>query len=420
MTSWPLAAWTAGQVGRAPTALRAGAASLRHRLRERRVLVTFTLSVAALNAATLAGNAFAFRFVAPAPMGVWHTLLLASSYLTLTRLGVMNGLGRELPFALGSGDLPRARRLAATALAWNTGASVVVGGAFLAAVPRLEGDPWRTGLVAMAVVSATNLYLHAATALLMPVAVWAAGFSGLCVHAAAQSLVVTAYAHAMRPLRVAPRFETSVARELLATGLPIFAASYLQIVAAGFDRVILLRRADVEAVGYYAPAVAVLAALAVVPGAVATWAYPRMSYALGQGLDAARVGRTALGAAAVSVASAVPLAACGFALAPVVIERLFPHYAPSVPAVRWSLVAGTLWGLAPITTLLSTLKAWRRLGLYIAVLLVARWTFPWVLSSGGDPIVGVAKGNACAAALAGGLALLLARGAMRTRRAVAG
>ena len=53
--------------------------------------------------------------------------------------------------------------------------------------------------------------------------------------------------------------------------------------ATGFDRVILLQRGTVETVGLYAPALAVLAAMAIVPGAVSTWVFPRMSYALGQG-----------------------------------------------------------------------------------------------------------------------------------------
>jgi O-antigen/teichoic acid export membrane protein len=408
---------------------------LRDERRGQRVFVAFTLSVAALHASSLLANAFALRWIDPASMGVWHTLLLAASYLGAVRLGVVNGMGRELPFALGSGDVPRGRRIAATALACNTVSSVVVGAAFLVPLGWSSDGAWRLGLCTMAVVSATNFYfaylqatfrsgsdfarlarvyrLQAALFLLMPVAVHALGFRGLCLHAALQSLLVTAFAHAVRPLRVLPRFEARVARELLVTGLPLFAAGYLQVVAAGFDRVILLHHGGVEAVGYYAPAVAILSALAVVPGAVATYVYPRMSYALGQGRTPAALGRMALTAAAVSVGAALPLAVCGWFVAPPLIESLFPQYAASVPAVRWSLVAGTLWGLAPTATLLSSLKAWRSLALYIGVLLAARWTFPWLLARPYEPLAGVARGNACAAAVAGALSVILVLRAMR-------
>ena len=185
-------------------------------------------------------------------------------------------------------------------------------------------------------------------------------------------------------------------------------AGYLQLVATGFDRVILLHRGGVEAVGYYAPAVAVLGALGVVPGAVATYVYPRMSYALGQG-QRPRTARAhgALAPRRSRSRRGLPVAVAGWIAAPPAIERFFPQYVASVPAVRWSLVAGVLWGFTSLTTLFGSLKAWRSLALYIGVLLAARWTLPWLLSRS-EPLVGVARGNACAAAVVGGLSLLLA------------
>ena len=187
------------------------------------------------------------------------------------------------------------------------------------------------------------------------------------------------------------------------------------MLAAGFDRVILLQRGNVASVGYYAPAVAVLAALGVVPGAVAAYVYPRMSYALGQGRSARALGRMALVAAAASVAAGLPLALVGWFAAPPAIARFFPRYVPSIPAVRWSLVAGVLWSLAPAATFLGSLKAWRSLSLYVGVLLATRWTLPWFLSGRQEPLVGVARGNACAAAIVGVLSLILALRAMRLR-----
>ncbi len=422
------AAWT----GAPSTAARK---TLLQRLRGERVFVTFTLSVAGVNAATLLGNALAFRWIDPVSMGVWHTLLLASSYATVVRGGVINGLGRELPFALGSGDASRAGRIVQTALACNLASSAAVGVAFLVPLAWVTGESWRMGLAAMTVVSVSNLYLtylqatfrsdadfarlarvqqlQAALGFLMPVAVYLLRFPGLCLHAALQSLMVTGFAHGVRRFRVRPRFEPRVAAELFTTGLPLFVAAYLQVLANGFDRVILLHRGGVATVGYYAPAVAVLGALGVVPGAVAVYVYPRMSYALGQGRSARSLGRMALVAAAASVAAGLPIALVGWIAAPPVIEHFFPRYVPSIPAVRWSLVAGVLWSLAPAATLLGSLKAWRSLFLYVGVLLAARWTLPWLLSGVREPLLGVSCGNACAAAIVGALSLVLALRAMR-------
>jgi O-antigen/teichoic acid export membrane protein len=428
-----------------PARLDSGAAvapaprTLRGQLAGRRPLFSFVLSVAAVNAASLLGTALAFRWVDPASMGVWHTLLLASSYLTIVRLGLINGMGRELPFALGQGFSIRARRIAATAFAYNAACSALVGAAFLIGLAVLwsSGPAWRLAVPAMAVFSAASLHLtylqatfrsdndfsrlarihwiQAGLGLLLPLMVYAWGFAGLCAHAALQMAVVTAVAHAWRPLRVRPRFDAGLARELMATGLPIFAASYLQTLAAGFDRVILLHRGGVEAVGYYAPAVAVLAAMAIVPGAIATYLYPRLSYALGQGRDRRALRRMALRAAALSVAVGLPLALAGWVCAPRVISDFFPRYAASIPAVRWSLLSGLVWSLSPAAQLLGSLKAWRWLWLYVGLLVLARGAFPWIGARLHEPLAGVALGNVWAAGFAAVLTLLVVQRATRSR-----
>jgi O-antigen/teichoic acid export membrane protein len=406
-------------------------ATLHRRLSEQRTFVHFVLSVGAVNVASLLGNALAFRWVDPGSMGVWHTLLLASSYATVVRLGLINGMGRELPFALGSGDIVLARRIASTSLGYNAVCSVLAGLGFVMPLLWVQGTAWRVALPAMAVMSASTLYLtylqatfrsdsdfgrlarvqwvQAVIGLLMPFMVYAFGFKGLCVHACLQAVLVTGFAHALRPLRVAPGFEPELARQLLTTGFPLFVAAYLQTVATGFDRVILLGRGGVETVGYYAPAVAVLSAMAIIPGAVSTYIYPRMSYALGQGRTRSTLGRMAIAASAVSFAVGLPLAVAGWFLCPSVIVRFFPRYLASIPAVRWSLLSGLLWSLSPASNLLASLKAWRSLWLYIFVLVGARWGFPWAFARVYEPLEGVARGNVVAAALAAAVTLLLVR-----------
>ncbi len=396
-------------------------------------MVVFVVSLVAVNAASLMANALAFRWIDPASMGVWHTLLLLSSYLTVVRLGLINGMGRELPYAFGSGDVVRAHRIAATSLACNIACSAVVGLTFVVLLGFLwsSGIVWRTALAAMVVVSATNLYLaylqatfrsdsdfarlarvhwvHAGVALTLPVMVYAFGFTGLCLHAAVQAVAVARFAHALRPLRVRPRLDTRLARTLVATGMPLFVASYVQVLAMGFDRVILLHRGGVEMVGYYAPALAVLTAMAALPGAVSTYIYPRMSYALGQGKNDRTLRRMALGAGAASVAVTVPLAVAGWIVAPELIARFFPQYVASIPAVRWSLLAGLAWSFSPASQLLASSKAWRTLWLSIGLGAAARWMFPWLLSSVYEPLVGVALGNAVAAVFAGAVTVVLVR-----------
>jgi O-antigen/teichoic acid export membrane protein len=412
-------------------AVRSRGGELRDSLARGRPFLSFVVSVGAVNLSFLAGNALAFRFVEPASMGVWHTLLLANAYLTVVRLGLVNGMGRELPFALGRGDVPRARRIAATALAFNTASCLMVLLAFAVALVFFwsAGTDWRVALPAMGLVGALNLYLaylqatyrsdrdfarlahlnwvQAGAGLLLPPLVYWLGFAGLCLHAALQALLVTGFAHARRPFPVAGHFEGKLASEMVATGFPLFAASYALTVATGFDRVILLQRGTVETVGLYAPALAVLAAMAIVPGAVSTWVFPRMSYAFGRGETPRKLRNMALAAGGASLAAGLPVAILGWTLAPELIARYFPQYLGSIHAVRYSLISGLLLSLSPATQVLGTLKSWPSLAATIAVTLLARWAFPWVLSGMYPPLDGVAQGNVWAAAVTSALSLAL-------------
>jgi O-antigen/teichoic acid export membrane protein len=149
--------------------------------------------------------------------------------------------------------------------------------------------------------------------------------------------------------------------------------------------------------------------MAIVPGAITSYVYPRMSYALGQGGTRDAVGRMALRGASISMAAGLPLALVGWLAAPAAISQFFPQYVASIPAVRWSLLSGMLWGLSPAAQVLGSLKAWPQLTTYVVLLLVTRWTFPWVLSNAHEPLEGVARGNVMAAVVTGLASLWLVR-----------
>lgn len=404
-------------------------------LGNRKTLARFVFSVAAMNFGTLVGTAIALRWIEPVNMGIWHTLLVASNYLMIVRAGIVNGLGRELPFAIGRQDRARANAIVATASSYNIVCGLVSGAAFLVAIPFFwsAGRPWRVALPAMAVQSACNLYLayltatfrsdrefsrlskvqttQAALSLLLPVSVIAFGFPGLCVHSALQTVITTIQAYRLRPFKVPARFDWPVAKELVLIGLPLFTAGYLQLVSAGFDRIILIARGGIETVGYYAPAIVVISAMTVVPGALATYVYPRMSYALGMGHGRNTLGRMAWRVGAVSLTVQLPICLVGWWAAPYVTRYFVPQYVASVGAVRWSLIAGLVWSFTPVTQALGSLKAFKALAVYVGVLLAARWSLPWLLSGVMSPLEGVALGNVLAGITMAFVSLVLVRGA---------
>jgi len=61
----------------------------------------------------------AFRKIDPYLMGIWTTFSVLETYATFMRLGVINGMNRELPFALGEGNKEKADKLASTTLGYT-------------------------------------------------------------------------------------------------------------------------------------------------------------------------------------------------------------------------------------------------------------------------------------------------------------
>ncbi|MBL0225446.1 MAG: hypothetical protein IPQ16_07675 [Geobacteraceae bacterium] len=66
----------------------------------------------------LSGGFLTARLSDPAVLGLFNGIGLVIGYVPFLQLGVLNGLNRELPYYIGSGDKEHAHALAATAQAW--------------------------------------------------------------------------------------------------------------------------------------------------------------------------------------------------------------------------------------------------------------------------------------------------------------
>jgi len=402
--------------------------------------VWFSGSTLALNAASLIGGMLALRWVDPAAMGVWQTLVLAQSYFLVVRFGVLNGMNRELPYLLGRGERDEALRVAGMAQLHAVVCSGLAALAFGGAVWVCWGwgPDWRWALASMAVLASATSYLgyiqatfrssddfrrlthlqlsQAATTLLLPVFAAEWQFRGFCAHAALQAVVIALFAHRIRPLRVEPSWCGTAAKTLLATGLPLFVSGYLLTAAAGLDRLILLHVAGVEALGYYAPAMAVVGAMSVLPNALAAYLYPKLSFRLGQGHSPEQLWRAAASAMAISALVALPLVALVWAFAPTIVAALLPAYGRGVPAIRAASVTGLAMTTSVCTAVLSTLKAWRRLYAYVAILFGLKIVLPWYGARAADPVAGVAIGSMWASAVGGAVAVYLVHRSRRRAR----
>ena len=390
------------------------------------MFISFTASSFALNTASLVSGAIVLKWIPPIEMGIWQVLVLVQSFIAVIRIGIPNGLNRELPFLLGQGDQEHAYRAVEVAQ-WYTLVCAGIGVfAFVGAIPvlRPSGIEWQLGLVTSCLIVATNFYLtyvfgtfrsssdfasltrlqflQSAIVLAAPVFAYFGGFVGYCIHTGLVAIVMTVCAYLLRPIKVKSRFDAQIFWRLFRTGFPLFVTNYALVLAMSFDRVILLNY-GLEYVGLYAPVSAVLSAMMILPGSIAAYVYPRMAFQFGKTQERKSLWFKLLRAYAVSFVVGLPMVLAGFIALPALVQALLPAYVAAIPAMNLALFNGLLMSTNIGITLFGSVKAWKPLFAYCGVFLSLKWIFPSVLAQGKDVLIGVAAGSLLASAVSAGV-----------------
>jgi O-antigen/teichoic acid export membrane protein len=364
------------------------------------------------------------KTVAPGHLGLWNSMSLATTYSAFLQAGVNNGLNRELPFHLGAGDEPRARRLAGTALAFTAVSCLLAAAAGLAAlfIFRDKGAAFRAAIAVETIAVLCFFYQSYLTVTFRSTTSFKAlakvEFAGVAIGLAAlpliyyfsyygmlwriagTSLIGVAMLHLVRPIHVGLEWDGESLRRLLKTGLPIFALFYIESTFSTFDRVFLLESGGVEQVGFYSLAMMGQQAMMVVPLAIAMYMYPRMTYHWGRDGSRRALWRRAWMTSAVSGAVMLPVAVGAYLALPWFVTTFVPRYGPGVSAARIMLVGSLFSGGAIGTNAMWSMKAWKHMTAYQLGGAALRALGPYAgLSVYSDALVAVALGTAAACVL---------------------
>ena len=350
-----------------------------------RPVSSYTGTVLAAQSLNLVAGLLVMRWLGPAELGVWQSMLTLETYCLVLRLGVINGMNRQLPFLLGKGDRAGALQHAEVTFCFTIGTAGVLLGSFSAAAfcwPGLDAT-WQLSLLTLACFTPFGLYsafneatyrgsrtfatlgwLIFANALLgmsLLVLLPALGYAGQCVR-----LVVIAASHAictawLRPLDVRPKFSIPVLRKLLKMGLPLYFQNYLARASLAVGSLVLLWTGGPKALGYFAPAAAMLAVVGMVPNALQSYLQPQLHYDYGRdGSRRAVVARSKRMATLMMVAS-LPFALLGMACLPWAVCAFLPAYEPSVGAMQLAMLVGVFRIFGVAASVFSTLTAWREM-----------------------------------------------------------
>jgi O-antigen/teichoic acid export membrane protein len=329
----------------------------------------------------LAGGILLGRLVAPSTLGLFAGIGLVVGYASIAQLGIHNGVNRELPFHLGRGDIARAHALAATGQAWALASGGVVSVCLLAvaAWQLVQGDlqqaaGWATNaILVMFSFYGNNGYLsitfrtssefvrlarvnvvEAATSIAGLVLVAAFGFYGLCLRVILAGATSTALLYRWRPVRVGPHWSLGNLRHLFKIGAPIYAVGQVYGLWVGvINSTLVLEFTGTEGLGLYAMVALGIAAMEVVPAALAQVLYPRMAQEYGAGRDTRHLVQISIKPMLATSAGLAVVAAAGWFAVEPAVRFLIPQYVGAVPAMQWALLLPVVSSFQPVVSVFN-------------------------------------------------------------------
>ncbi len=312
---------------------------------------------------TVFGSIIQARFVGPEEMGIFRTFSLVVGYLSFLHLGTIDGLQRQLPYLIGSGNRSRAERAASASLAWTLLASTVCAAAFLglalwealhcrwmgccgwlahAPVVLLSlygmglGTTYRTS-GDFARLSVTNVGQATLGVLLLPVLPWLS-YYGVCLRTSLVAAFHVVLLQRFRPLRMRLRLRFRDLWSVLKIGLPLSLVGY---VATSFwlsvEGSIVLRYFGTEALGLFSVVVMFRFTTCQLVQNVNQFYMPKIAEQFGRSGRTADCLRLATKPMLLAGLATLPMIALGWLLVSPAVSLAIPKYVAAIPAMQWSL-----------------------------------------------------------------------------------
>jgi len=368
-----------------------------------RSFTIFSASGLAVQFSGLIASFLVFRWVDPYYVGIWQALVLIETYSVFLRLGILNGLARELSFLIGKGDHETATAAVSTTLTVtlaNMGVFIILA----AVIPFFLSNFTEDHLfpyLCMVLLTLFSFYysfllctfraktdfdklsriqfLYASLKLLSLVMIWFWGFKGYFAREMIVMIIVTVVIHLYRPIRVLPGFDKKVLKQLFYTGFPIFLASSLIAFFNTSPRLYIIKFGTLEMLGTYAPLLTLIALFASLSDSFSTYFYPRMSTKLGQTGDKTALWRDSKRIHLIIIGVYIPIAIAGYFILPWIMNNFLTRYKESATILQTGVIILVFAGFRFGFTTLSSLKAWKHIVIYVVVMGILFMGVPWIL-----------------------------------------
>lgn len=387
------------------------------RKEESRGSVWFTVSIGLKTFVQMAASLIVIRMVLPEDLGVWKSVVLIQTYISVLQFGVLDGLNRQYAFYHGAGKDDIAMERAHVVFTFILFVSLLSG----LIVLIIAGVSWYSGsnnkiLIALLLFTlqaiATPLWHYYDTlyrsgqmfstlgwiqfgesvfllASVLMVYFW--GWLGMFIRYATifpAGLLLRYYFH---PIKIRVMTNWKILINLSKIGLKVLFSNYLFSLMMVADSTLIAVFLGQEQLGIYSIAITVGGAYLFFPNAVNQIIFSRMAYRIGQSNNAANLRRLAfLPELFNAVILIIPTIILWFTLEPLITWAL-PKYIGGITSAKWMVVTGYIMGL---NSSVKVFQALNRMKEYIFILIGAlglMYVFGWLGIRNAGTIDSVAK-----------------------------
>ncbi len=347
-----------------------------------KVLIKFTSGQIIYNGLRMVSGFIVIRLIAPEIYGLFSGVAVFLGYVMLGHFGVINGLGREIPFQLGRKNIVLINDLAALGL-WLSYAVGIMSSTiftifFISKV--LNGSPEEVAIFGTYTiisffqvmnkaylpvlyrtsdefVKLTRINISLALVdILSIILVWKFGLLGLCIRALILVISEFGLLYSYRPIKVAPSWNYNQLKLLLKTGLPIFIVGQIRPLWTTITRNLIFSLGGPLQFGYYALASMVNGALGIIPNSIGSVMYPRMSIQYGEGKPVDIIIKSVIKPTLLLFVTLLIAAFGIYFLLPVVVPRLLPKYVNGIEVAQWFAFLPVVVSLGLVNNIYNVLK----------------------------------------------------------------
>lgn len=384
-----------------------------------RTPLKFLNSTLFLHGVSLITGFVTYRYVAPEYLGIWATFTTFSTIATFVRLGIPNGMNRQLPFYLGKGDKSKAESYASTTLcysfftmavmsviavafmvSYNFGSKGTLSEAYkwaaLVFFSQTIIEPYSTYLSGTFRTSSnfnklSNIQFYMGIyrlASIVLVALW--GYIGYLIREFIANLLNVGLLYLFRPMpKIHARFSWSIFKDLFNIGFSIFIVSYISSFIDTIPKLFLIHNGTSTDLGLFSPALIILGLIALIPNTISNYLYPKFSFAYGEGCSRLYFWSMTKKMLLASLVLGLICAIMVFVLIDKFIF-IFPKYVESLPYIKLSCLAMSFIGYKLTDVSCVVLKEWKFLWIKMIIYAVSIVSSVFVLNQFVDDIISVA------------------------------